>query len=196
MSRLKKKYTTSLYWMNTLSKPPIIVALQSYSCGVMNRLTHYVWLFLLVFTILLLNAAFIGSGVQNGGGWGALTIKGLFVENSLFLPTNIWVAFVAVLLPSMLPNKGLRSVLILLELVALLLFHFIDIYLISVYGIPFNESFVFTLFGTNSNEAKAFLRTLQIDWALFLREIVKLVICAGVAVGIQFLLNRRRVNTL
>lgn len=181
--------------MNKLSHTLSLNTLHLYSQGVIQRLRRHIWLFLIVFAILFLNALFVGSGVQNGGGWSQLTVKGLFLENHLFLLNILWVAFMGIMLPSLIPHKVIRIILIVLELILLLLLHFIDIYLIGAYGIPFNESFVFTLFGTNPNEAKAFLRTLQIDWHLFLIEIVKLVICAGVAVGIQFLLNRRRVNT-
>lgn len=171
---------------------------EQYAKGVFTRLSHSIWLFLFIVCLLILDQIATCKSVSHDNGWLSSFCEALGSGDRVFILTSLWFSFFITLIPSLISNRIIRIILIVLELLVLMAFYVSDIYLMDAYKMPFNESIAFAIMATNPAEAKEFFSIVTFKESIVITQAIQLFIAVLLSIGIQiganYLLYKRCKN--
>ena len=160
-------------------------ALLHYLQGVKARIPQLVWLLIAMLAILTLNN---------------LVIRGLLSRSATYLSRGnlsllwdtLWMATLLYLIPTLIPHRITRRVVLITELVLVSAIHIMDLYLVSTYQMPYCDAIAIPIFATNPGEAHGFFQSLRLDIPFMLREGGKLLLAIFLPLGISWLISRAK----
>lgn len=160
-------------------------ALFNYLQGVKARTTQLVWLLIAMLAILTLNNLVIRGLLSKSATY-------LSRENLPLLWDTFWMATLLYIIPTLIPHRITRKVLLITELVLVSAVHIMDLYLVSTYQMPYCDAIATPIFATNSSEAHGFFKSLRLDMPFMLRECGKLLLAIFLPLGISWLISRAK----
>lgn len=160
-------------------------ALLHYLQGVKARIPQLVWLLIAMLAILTLNNLVIRGLLSKS----ATYLSG---ENLPLLWDTLWMATLLYLIPTLIPHRITRRVVIITELVLVSAVHIMDLYLVSTYQMPYCDAIATPIFATNPGEAHGFFKSLRLDMPFMLREWGKLLLAIFLPLGISWLIDRTK----
>lgn len=160
-------------------------ALLHYLQGVKARIPQLVWLLIAMLAILTLNNLVLRSLLSK-------SVPYLSRENLPLLWDTLWMATLLYLIPTLIPHRITRKVVIIIELVLVSAIHIMDLYLVSTYQMPYCDAIAIPIFATNPGEASGFFKSLRLEMPFMLIEGVKLLVAIFLPLGISWLISRTK----
>lgn len=160
-------------------------ALLHYLQGVKARIPQLVWLLIAMLAILTLNNLVIRGLLSKSATY-------LSRENLPLLWDTLWMATLLYLIPTLIPHRITRRVVLITELVLVSAIHIMDLYLVSTYQMPYCDAIATPIFATNPGEAHGFFKSLRLDMPFMLIEGVKLLVAIFLPLGISWLIGRTK----
>ena len=160
-------------------------ALLHYLQGVKARIPQLVWLLIAMLAILTLNNLVIRGLLSKSATY-------LSRENLPLLWDTLWMATLLYLIPTLIPHRITRRVVLITELVLISAIHIMDLYLVSTYQMPYCDAIAIPIFATNPGEAHGFFQSLRLDIPFMLREGGKLLLAIFLPLGISWLIGRAK----
>ena len=160
-------------------------ALLHYLQGVKARAPQLVWLLIAMLAILTLNNLVIRGLLSRSATY-------LSRENLPLLWDTLWMATLLYLIPTLIPHRITRRVVLITELVLVSAVHIMDLYLVSTYQMPYCDAIATPIFATNPGEAHGFFKSLRLDMPFMLIEVVKLLLAIFLPLGISWLIDRTK----
>lgn len=160
-------------------------ALLHYLQGVKTRLPQLVWLLIAMLAILTLNNLVIRGLLSRSATY-------LSRENLPLLWDTLWMATLLYLIPTLIPHRITRRVVLIIELVLVSAIHIMDLYLVSTYQMPYCDAIAIPIFATNPGEAHGFFQSLRLEMTFMLIEGVKLLLAIFLPLGISWLIGRTK----
>ena len=156
-------------------------AFSHYLQGVKARIPQLVWLLIALLAILTLNNLVLRSLLSK-------SVPYLSRENLPLLWDTLWMATLLYLIPTLIPHRITRRVVLIIELVLVSAIHIMDLYLVSTYQMPYCDAIATPIFATNSSEAHGFFKSLRLEMPFMLIEGVKLLLAIFLPLGISWLI--------
>lgn len=160
-------------------------ALLHYLQGVKARIPQLVWLLIAMLAILTLNNLVIRGLLSKSATY-------LSRENLPLLWDTLWMATLLYLIPTLIPHRITRKVVLIIELVLVSAIHIMDLYLVSTYQMPYCDAIAIPIFATNPGEASGFFKSLRLEMPFMLIEGVKLLVAIFLPLGISWLISRTK----
>ena len=160
-------------------------ALLHYLQGVKARIPQLVWLLIAMLAILTLNNLVIRGLLSRSATY-------LSRENLPLLWDTLWMATLLYLIPTLIPHRITRKVVLITELVLVSAIHIMDLYLVSTYQMPYCDAIAIPIFATNPGEAHGFFKSLRLEMPFMLIEGVKLLVAIFLPLGISWLIGRAK----
>ena len=160
-------------------------ALLHYLQGVKARIPQLVWLLIVMLAILTLNNLVIRGLLSKSATY-------LSRENLPLLWDTLWMATLLYLIPTLIPHRITRKVVLIIELVLVSAIHIMDLYLVSTYQMPYCDAIAIPIFATNPGEASGFFKSLRLEMPFMLIEGVKLLVAIFLPLGISWLISRTK----
>ena len=160
-------------------------ALLHYLQGVKARIPQLVWLLIAMLAILTLNNLVLRSLLSK-------SVPYLSRENLPLLWDTFWMATLLYLIPTLIPHRITRKVVLIIELVLVSAIHIMDLYLVSTYQMPYCDAIAIPIFATNPGEAHGFFKSLRLEMPFMLIEGVKLLVAVFLPLGISWLISRTK----
>ena len=160
-------------------------ALLHYLQGVKARAPQLVWLLIAMLAILTLNNLVIRGLLSRSATY-------LSRENLPLLWDTLWMATLLYLIPTLIPHRITRKVVLIIELVLVGAIHIMDLYLVSTYQMPYCDAIAIPIFATNPGEASGFFKSLRLEMPFMLIEGVKLLVAIFLPLGISWLISRTK----
>ena len=160
-------------------------ALLHYLQGVKARIPQLVWLLIAMLAILTLNNLVIRGLLSKSATY-------LSRENLPLLWDTLWMATLLYLIPTLIPHRITRKVVLIIELVLVSAIHIMDLYLVSTYQMPYCDAIAIPIFATNPGEAHGFFKSLRLEMPFMLIEGVKLLVAIFLPLGISWLIDRTK----
>lgn len=160
-------------------------ALLHYLQGVKVRIPQLVWLLIAMLAILTLNNLVIRGLLSKSATY-------LSRENLPLLWDTFWMATLLYLIPTLIPHRITRKVVLITELVLVSAVHIMDLYLVSTYQMPYCDAIATPIFATNPGEAHGFFQSLRLEMPFMLIESVKLLLAIFLPLGISWLISRAK----
>ena len=160
-------------------------ALFNYLQGVKARIPQLVWLLIAMLAILTLNNLVIRGLLSKSATY-------LSEENLPLLWDTLWMATLLYLIPTLIPHRITRKVVLIIELVLVSAVHIMDLYLVSTYQMPYCDAIAIPIFATNPGEAHGFFKSLRLEMPFMLIEGVKLLLAIFLPLGISWLIGRAK----
>lgn len=160
-------------------------ALLHYLQGVKARIPQLVWLLIALLAILTLNNLVIRGLLSRSATY-------LSRENLPLLWDTLWMATLLYIIPTLIPHRITRRVVLITELVLVSAIHIMDLYLVSTYQMPYCDAIAIPIFATNPGEAHGFFQSLRLDIPFMLIEVVKLLLAIFLPLGISWLIDRTK----
>lgn len=160
-------------------------ALLNYLRGVKARIPQLVWLLIAMLAILTLNNLVIRGLLSRSATY-------LSRENLPLLWDTLWMATLLYLIPTLIPHRITRKVVLIIELVLVSAIHIMDLYLVSTYQMPYCDAIAIPIFATNPGEAHGFFQSLRLEMPFMLIEGVKLLVAVFLPLGISWLISRTK----
>ena len=160
-------------------------ALLHYLQGVKVRIPQLVWLLIAMLAILTLNNLVIRGLLSRSATY-------LSRENLPLLWDTLWMATLLYLIPTLIPHRITRRVVLITELVLISAIQIMDLYLVSTYQMPYCDAIAIPIFATNPGEAHGFFQSLRLDIPFMLREGGKLLLAIFLPLGISWLISRAK----
>ena len=160
-------------------------ALFNYLQGVKARTPQLVWLLIAMLAILTLNNLVIRGLLSRSATY-------LSRENLPLLWDTLWMATLLYLIPTLIPHRITRKVVLIIELVLVSAIHIMDLYLVSTYQMPYCDAIAIPIFATNPGEASGFFKSLRLEMPFMLIEGVKLLVAIFLPLGISWLISRTK----
>ena len=160
-------------------------ALLHYLQGVKARIPQLVWLLIAMLAILTLNNLVIRGLLSKSATY-------LSRENLPLLWDTLWMATLLYLIPTLIPHRITRRVVLITELVLISAIHIMDLYLVSTYQMPYCDAIAIPIFATNPGEAHGFFQSLRLDIPFMLREGGKLLLAIFLPLGISWFIGRTK----
>lgn len=160
-------------------------ALLHYLQGVKARIPQLVWLLIAMLAILTLNNLVIRGLLSKSATY-------LSRENLPLLWDTLWMATLLYLIPTLIPHRITRKVVLIIELVLVSAIHIMDLYLVSTYQMPYCDAIAIPIFATNPGEAHGFFKSLRLEMPFMLIEGVKLLVAIFLPLGISWLISRTK----
>ena len=160
-------------------------ALLHYLQGVKARIPQLVWLLIAMLAILTLNNLVIRGLLSRSATY-------LSRENFPLLWDTLWMATLLYIIPTLIPHRITRRVVIITELVLISAIQIMDLYLVSTYQMPYCDAIAIPIFATNPGEAHGFFQSLRLDIPFMLRESGKLLLAIFLPLGISWLISRAK----
>lgn len=160
-------------------------ALLHYLHGVKARAPQLVWLLIVMLAILTLNNLVIRGLLSKSATY-------LSRENLPLLWDTLWMATLLYLIPTLIPHRITRRVVLITELVLISAIHIMDLYLVSTYQMPYCDAIAIPIFATNPGEAHGFFQSLRLEMPFMLIEGVKLLLAIFLPLGISWLIGRTK----
>ena len=160
-------------------------ALLNYLQGVKAKIPQLVWLLIAMLAILTLNNLVIRGLLSKSATY-------LSKENLPLLWDTLWMATLLYLIPTLIPHRITRKVVIIIELVLVSAIHIMDLYLVSTYQMPYCDAIAIPIFATNPGEASGFFKSLRLEMPFMLIEGVKLLVAIFLPLGISWLISRTK----
>ena len=160
-------------------------ALLHYLQGVKARIPQLVWLLIALLAILTLNNLVIRGLLSRSATY-------LSRENLPLLWDTLWMATLLYIIPTLIPHRITRRVVLITELVLVSAIHIMDLYLVSTYQMPYCDAIAIPIFATNPGEAHGFFQSLRLDIPFMLRESGKLLLAIFLPLGISWLISRAK----
>ena len=160
-------------------------ALLHYLQGVKVRIPQLVWLLIAMLAILTLNNLVIRGLLSKSATY-------LSRENLPLLWDTLWMATLLYLIPTLIPHRITRRVVLITELVLISAIQIMDLYLVSTYQMPYCDAIAIPIFATNPGEAHGFFQSLRLDIPFMLREGGKLLLAIFLPLGISWLISRAK----
>ncbi len=160
-------------------------ALLHYLQGVKARIPQLVWLLIAMLAILTLNNLVIRGLLSKSATY-------LSRENLPLLWDTLWMATLLYIIPTLIPHRITRRVVIITELVLISAIQIMDLYLVSTYQMPYCDAIAIPIFATNPGEAHGFFQSLRLDIPFMLRESGKLLLAIFLPLGISWLISRAK----
>ena len=157
-------------------------ALFNYLQGVKARAPQLVWLLIAMLAILTLNNLVLRSLLSKSTPY-------LSRENLPLLWDTLWMATLLYIIPTLIPHRITRRIVLITELVLVSAVHIMDLYLASTYQMPYCDAIATPIFATNSSEAHGFFKSLRLDMPFMLREWGKLLLAIFLPLGISWLIT-------
>ena len=158
-------------------------ALSHYLQGVKARAPQLVWLLIAMLAILTLNNLVVRGLLSRSATY-------LSRENIPLLWDTLWMATLLYLIPTLIPHRITRKVVLIIELVLVSAIHIMDLYLVSTYQMPYCDAIAIPIFATNPGEAHGFFKSLRLEMPFMLIEGVKLLLAIFLPLGISWLIGR------
>ena len=156
-----------------------------YLQGVKARTPQLVWLLIAMLAILTLNNLVVRGLLSRSATY-------LSRENIPLLWDTLWMATLLYLIPTLIPHRITRKVVLIIELVLVSAIHIMDLYLVSTYQMPYCDAIAIPIFATNPGEAHGFFKSLRLEMPFMLIEGVKLLLAIFLPLGISWLIGRAR----
>ena len=156
-----------------------------YLQGVKARIPQLVWLLIAMLAILTLNNLVIRGLLSKSATY-------LSRENLPLLWDTLWMATLLYLIPTLIPHRITRRVVLITELVLISAIHIMDLYLVSTYQMPYCDAIAIPIFATNPGEASGFFKSLRLEMPFMLIEGVKLLVAIFLPLGISWLISRTK----
>ena len=160
-------------------------ALLHYLQGVKARIPQLVWLLIAMLAILTLNNLVIRGLLSKSATY-------LSRENLPLLWDTLWMATLLYIIPTLIPHRITRRVVLIIELVLISAIHIMDLYLVSTYQMPYCDAIAIPIFATNPGEASGFFKSLRLEMPFMLIEGVKLLVAIFLPLGISWLISRTK----
>lgn len=160
-------------------------ALLHYLQGVKARIPQLVWLLIAMLAILTLNNLVIRGLLSKSATY-------LSRENLPLLWDTLWMATLLYLIPTLIPHRITRKVVLIIELVLVSAIHIMDLYLVSTYQMPYCDAIAIPIFATNPGEASGFFKSLRLEMPFMLIEGVKLLVAIFLPLGFSWLISRTK----
>ncbi|AEE13397.1 sulfatase-like hydrolase/transferase [Porphyromonas asaccharolytica] len=160
-------------------------ALLHYLQGVKARIPQLVWLLIAMLAILTLNNLVIRGLLSRSATY-------LSRENLPLLWDTLWMATLLYIIPTLIPHRITRRVVLIIELVLISAIHIMDLYLVSTYQMPYCDAIAIPIFATNPGEASGFFKSLRLEMPFMLIEGVKLLVAIFLPLGISWLISRTK----
>ena len=160
-------------------------ALLHYLQGVKARIPQLVWLLIAMLAILTLNNLVIRGLLSRSATY-------LSRENLPLLWDTLWMATLLYIIPTLIPHRITRRVVLITELVLISAIHIMDLYLVSTYQMPYCDAIAIPIFATNPGEAHGFFKSLRLEMPFMLIEGVKLLVAIFLPLGISWLISRTK----
>ena len=160
-------------------------ALLHYLQGVKARIPQLVWLLIALLAILTLNNLVIRGLLSRSATY-------LSRENLPLLWDTLWMATLLYIIPTLIPHRITRRVVLITEPVLVSAIHIMDLYLVSTYQMPYCDAIAIPIFATNPGEAHGFFQSLRLDIPFMLREGGKLLLAIFLPLGISWLISRAK----
>ena len=160
-------------------------ALFNYLQGVKARAPQLVWLLIAILAILTLNNLVLRGLLSTSAPY-------LSRENIPLLWDTLWMATLLYVIPTLIPHRITRKVVLITELVLVSAVHIMDLYLVSTYQMPYCDAIATPIFATNPGEAHGFFKSLRLDMPFMLIEVVKLLLAIFLPLGISWLIDRTK----
>ena len=160
-------------------------ALFNYLQGVKARTPQLVWLLIAMLAILTLNNLVLRGLLSTSAPY-------LSKENIPLLWDTLWMATLLYIIPTLIPHRITRRVVIITELVLISAIQIMDLYLVSTYQMPYCDAIAIPIFATNPGEAHGFFQSLRLDIPFMLRESGKLLLAIFLPLGISWLISRAK----
>lgn len=160
-------------------------ALLHYLQGVKARIPQLVWLLIAMLAILTLNNLVIRGLLSRSATY-------LSRENLPLLWDTLWMATLLYIIPTLIPHRITRRVVLITELVLISAIHIMDLYLVSTYQMPYCDAIAIPIFATNPGEASGFFKSLRLEMPFMLIEGVKLLVAIFLPLGISWLISRTK----
>ena len=160
-------------------------ALLHYLQGVKARIPQLVWLLIAMLAILTLNNLVLRSLLSK-------SVPYLSRENLPLLWDTFWMATLLYLIPTLIPHRITRKVVLIIELVLISAIHIMDLDLVSTYQMPYCDAIAIPIFATNPGEAHGFFKSLRLEMPFMLIEGVKLLVAIFLPLGISWLIGRTK----
>lgn len=160
-------------------------ALLHYLQGVKARIPQLVWLLIAMLAILTLNNLVIRGLLSKSATY-------LSRENLPLLWDTLWMATLLYIIPTLIPHRITRRVVLITELVLISAIHIMDLYLVSTYQMPYCDAIAIPIFATNPGEAHGFFKSLRLEMPFMLIEGVKLLVAIFLPLGISWLISRTK----
>ena len=160
-------------------------ALSHYLQGVKARAPQLVWLLIAMLAILTLNNLVVRGLLSRSATY-------LSRENIPLLWDTLWMATLLYLIPTLIPHRITRKVVLIIELVLVSAIHIMDLYLVSTYQMPYCDAIAIPIFATNPGEAHGFFKSLRLEMPFMLIEGVKLLLAIFLPLGISWLIGRAK----
>ena len=160
-------------------------ALLHYLQGVKARAPQLVWLLIAMLAILTLNNLVIRGLLSKSTTY-------LSRENLPLLWDTLWMATLLYIIPTLIPHRITRKVVLIIELVLVSAVHIMDLYLVSTYQMPYCDAIATPIFATNSSEAHGFFKSLRLEMPFMLIEGVKLLLAIFIPLGTSWLIGRAK----
>lgn len=160
-------------------------ALLHYLQGVKARAPQLVWLLIAMLAILTLNNLVVRGLLSRSATY-------LSRENIPLLWDTLWMATLLYLIPTLIPHRITRKVVLIIELVLVSAIHIMDLYLVSTYQMPYCDAIAIPIFATNPGEAHGFFKSLRLEMPFMLIEGVKLLLAIFLPLGISWLIGRAK----
>ena len=160
-------------------------ALLHYLQGVKARIPQLVWLLIAMLAILTLNNLVIRGLLSKSATY-------LSRENLPLLWDTLWMATLLYIIPTLIPHRITRRVVLITELVLISAIHIMDLYLVSTYQMPYCDAIAIPIFATNPGEAHGFFKSLRLEMPFMLIEGVKLLVAIFLPLGISWLIGRTK----
>ena len=157
-------------------------ALFNYLQGVKARTPQLVWLLIAMLAILTLNNLVIRDLLSKSAPY-------LSRETFPLVWDTLWMAVLLYIIPTLIPHRITRRVVLITELVLVSAVHIMDLYLVSTYQMPYCDAIATPIFATNSSEAHGFFKSLRLDMPFMLREWGKLLLAIFIPLGISWLIT-------
>ena len=157
-------------------------ALFNYLQGVKARAPQLVWLLIAILAILTLNNLVLRGLLSTSAPY-------LSRENIPLLWDTLWMATLLYVIPTLIPHRITRKVVLITELVLVSAVHIMDLYLVSTYQMPYCDAIATPIFATNPGEAHGFFKSLRLDMPFMLREWGKLLLAIFLPLGISWLIT-------
>jgi len=151
-------------------------ALFNYLQGVKARAPQLVWLLIAMLAILTLNNLVLRSLLSKSTPY-------LSRENLPLLWDTLWMATLLYIIPTLIPHRITRRIVLITELVLVSAVHIMDLYLASTYQMPYCDAIATPIFATNSSEAHGFFKSLRLDMPF------KLLLAIFLPLGISWLIT-------
>lgn len=158
-------------------------AIRHYFEGVGGRMNgSLLWLFVSLFAILTLNNLVVQGLLSKSFSY-------LSRENWPLLWNTLWTTTLLYLIPVLIPHRVTRKVVIIVELTLICAMHIMDLYLISVYHMPYCDAVAAPIFATNASEAQGFFKSLRLDIPFMLIEGCKFILAIVIPLGLSWLIG-------